>query len=342
MLICPQVYAYKRKCYDYCMVTIGRQNGRFKTKLIHHRHTGRLREHRHTSYGSLMLVLFLAIIPIAMAQNTLVAAETGYPSISNSSETLAVVPWAIPTSAPTITTLADGRTFSTNDSITVAGTCQKDMVVKVFKNDVLAGAANCRGNGYSLPIDLFMGTNAITAKQYNHDEIAGPASAPITVRLTQPTPGTAKQTAASSQFFITTDALYRGVKVNDIARWPITISGGQAPYLVTVNWGDGQTQDYSRGTDGQFLISHIYDGSAATSGSFTVTVKARDKNGDTRYLQLAAFMPPQSAAAYTSDTGSTTIFRYVWQGMAMSALIILSFWIGERRELTIMKQHYGA
>ncbi len=47
-----------------------------RTKLLDKRHTGKIRPHKHTSYGSLMIVLFLAFLPLLSVSHTVSAAPT--------------------------------------------------------------------------------------------------------------------------------------------------------------------------------------------------------------------------------------------------------------------------
>ena len=69
-----------------------------------------------------------------------------------------------------------GQSFTVNP-ITVEGTCPAKTLVKVFKNGVLAGSTPCQASGrFTIPIDLLIGKNDLTALAYNANDDPGPDS----------------------------------------------------------------------------------------------------------------------------------------------------------------------
>jgi hypothetical protein len=336
--------AADHKCYHKTMALQSRLLSRPKTKLITKEHTGRVRSHRHTSYGSLLLVIGLAMLPVLAAQHV-ASAGVGDTSGGGSSQIYASVPTAVPSSAPQITNLANGRVLTTNDSLQVSGNCQTGSTVKIFKNEVLAGSTVCKGGTFNVSIDLFIGSNSLTARAYNADGIAGPESAPIIIRLLPPGASSAAggnfdaSAGTAAQFYITSDAYYRGVSSGQTISWPITIVGGQAPYSLQVSWGDGKTDTINRGTAGAFTISHSYAGQSTVSGAYTISIKAVDQLGQPALLQLSAVAPSQAGLVSSQTSHTTWISTHTAiQALMTSALIVISFWVGERYELGLVRR----
>lgn len=283
--------------------------------------------------------MVLAMLPMLFAART-VSALPG--PVDHDYGVYAAISSPLPSSAPRITNIPDGKVFTSNDSFTVSGTCQNSMQIKIFKNGVLAGSALCKSGAFSLTFDLFLGANILTVRAYNANNIAGPESAPITVKLIPQNPagGTSLSTSNNNQFFLTSDAYYRGASSGKAVTWLVTIAGGQAPYAVTVSWGDGQTDQLGRGTAGQFKLSHIYDKPAQTNGNYTVVIRAKDQHGDNALLQLIAIIPDNNSALTSGggpDHGSWFTSMIALQTLGTVGLIVVSFWIGERHELRVLK-----
>jgi hypothetical protein len=319
------------------------------TKLLAHHHTGKIRHHKHTSYGSLALILLLTFIPVLVASRTVASAATDG---SGAYDTYAVVPAPKP-GAPTISNLVSGQTFSSSDPVNVQGSCPTKTLVKVFKNEILAGAALCQNGSYQMSIDLFVGNNSLVARAYNANDVAGPDSPIISVQLTLPgstlngssllnTTG-----APAGQFYITSEQFYRGANVGDTMTWQLIIAGGTSPYAVNVSWGDGKSDLISRTDAGRFAINHVYTKPAGSNGSYTVIVKATDKAGEESYIQLVAIVSGDSqtigvVGGISGGYTKSTIIRVTWQVLVVLILITFSFWLGEKREAWIMKRHqYG-
>jgi hypothetical protein len=212
---------------------------------------------------------------------------------------------------------------------------------------VLAGTTLCKTGGFSLSIDLFIGSNSLTARAYNADGIAGPESTPISMKLLPPGAGSAASgnfdasAGTAAQFYITSDAYYRGVSSGQNISWPITIVGGQAPYSLQVSWGDGKTDTLNRGTAGTFTLSHSYADQNSSSGSYTISVKGIDQLGQPALLQLSAVAPGQ-AGLVASKTGRWLSTHMAIQALLTSALVVVSFWVGERYELGLVRRKAAA
>lgn len=259
----------------------------------------------------------------------------------------AVVPGPVPKDPPVINNINSGRVFTTTDPVQVRGTCPPDTLVKVFKNDIFAGATLCQNGTFGVSMDLFIGDNNLVARAYNTNDAASPDSLPVSVRLAPPginTNGTTAPNVANipaNQFYLTSEIFYRGVEAGKSLKWPLILSGGEQPYAVSVSWGDGETKLISRMAPGRFDISHVYDGPGrGEKGSYTVVVKATDQAGNDSFLQLVVIVSggtPGVAGVVESGYNWATTLRLAWQLLAVAVLVVLAFWLGERREAHIMR-----
>lgn len=315
---------------------------RINHKLLPKHHTGKLRHRHHTSYGSLALVILLAGTITAAASRSMALAAATDP-VTGQESVYAVVPAPAPTASPVITNLAAGTIINTSEPVDLRGNCPPNTLVKVFKNTVLGGSALCQNGQFSVNVDLFFGSNSLTLAAYNANNVPGPLSTPLNVTRPLPqAPGNTDAYAAAGQFFLTSDAYYRGVKVGQALEWSVMITGGQAPYALNVGWGDGTSDLISRGTAGSFTIRHTYKKSGSGSpANFPVTIQASDQAGDKTFLQLASIVTGDQTGLATSIKHGYDLseaIRIAWQALAVLVLVLIAFWLGERREKFIIKK----
>jgi hypothetical protein len=326
-------------------------------KILATNHSGKLRHHRHTSYASLVGILLLTFIPLLMASNAIVSAAATDP-VQGTYGTFADVPGPLPL-APTISNLTNGRVFIDSQPLLIRGTCSGSSLVKVFKNEILAGATLCQNGAYQMNIDLFIGNNSLIARAYNTNDAVSPDSQPVSVQLNLPgskLTGTEQLNtigAPAGQFYATGQIFYKGANAGDTMTWPITLAGGQPPYAVNISWGDGKTQLLSRGDSSTFDIQHVYDKAAGQGGNYKIVITSTDQAGATSYLQFVAVVAggpgaANGAAAGRSNGGSTggsatgaTVLSIGWKVLAASILVVAGFWLGELREAKLLKRLAG-
>lgn len=311
-------------------------------------HTGKLRHHRHTSYGSLALLLAFMLVPLVSASGA-VASAANFPTpppVSAGYGTYGVVTGAKPTK-PTISNVANSAIFTTAAPLQVRGACANGELIKIFKNEILAAGAYCSGGGYQVSVDLFVGNNSLIARAYNANDAVSPDSATVSVQLQLPgvnLDGIGQlnnQGAPAGQFYVTSSITHQGLAVGDTGSWRLMLAGGQAPYAISVSWGDGKTDLYSDGASGNFDIKHAYS-QAAGSGSYTIVIKATDQAGTKSYLQLATLVagdakPVGVIGSIKGGYSGSTAIRIGWQLLATAALIVGAFWLGERREIRLLR-----
>ncbi len=240
-----------------------------------------------------------------------------------------------PTTAATISIPRSGQAFNTLP-VTVSGICPKDLLVKLFKNNVFAGSVQCTNGSYSLIIDLFDGQNDLVARVYDALDQAGPDSNTVTVSYNT------DKSSFRDRVSLTSPIAKKGANPNETLSWPITLSDGEGPYAVSVDWGDGSTPDLiSRSFPGDFNIEHKY----AKAGVYNIIVKATDKNGGVAYLQLVGVANGSLAqeTSTTNSTGSNTTTQtkttILWQPAAILVPFIVStFWLGKKYQMHVLRQ----
>ena len=208
-----------------------------------------------------------------------------------------------PNTAPTIEEPAGGVTFVAK-SIAVKGSCQAGLVVKLYRNNFFAGSALCQPNGtYSLTIDLFIGENTLVARQFNNVGQSSPDSNVVTIYYTPPdappplpdspqtTPDTASSRSGASadtpaiaqfQLVIEYDYTLQAIYASTPFYLPVKFAGGTGPYAISVNWGDGTDDVFSRSDTTPFTIDHTYQ----KARYYTVTMKVSDSKGEEASLQF--------------------------------------------------------
>ena len=307
-----------------------------KLKILHHKHTGRLRAHEHTSYLPLMaMVLFTGLVLAFFSAASFASASPG-PEGGSVSLT-GTMPTNPPTTAAVITTPANGQHFTTSP-ITVSGSCPDATLVVIYKNDIFGGSAPCENGSFSLKVDLLIGQDILVARVYDALNQAGPDSAPVTVFYDALPPQGAPLSLINlpeKQLILNTDAVYRGVFPNQGLNVPISIIGGTAPFAVEVQWGDGTHSTIPRGDNNTFNATHIYK----KPGTYIITIQATDSVQRVAFLQVTAIVngvPETIASSSTAEKTPTNQLLILWPLFAIAISVVTSFWLGEQREKRLL------
>lgn len=238
-----------------------------------------------------------------------------------------------PSSAPTISTPGNGQVISTIP-IEVRGICTGNLLVKLYKNNVFSGSDQCRNGSYSITIDLFSGRNELVARHVDELDQQGPDSNVVAITFND---GASRPNLAE-RITVTSSYARRGANPTETLSWPIVITGGTAPYALSVDWGDGSQADvYSITIPGEFTIKHVFK----QAGVYRVLIKATDKNGNVGFLQLTAIANgeiKQADVAGAVESGRT-ITKVLWQPVVLAIpFVITTFYLGKKYEVTRIKQ----
>lgn len=308
-------------------------------KLSHHGHTFKHRPHEHTSYGP--LAFLLVIVGFALSTfSTSVWSATPYDGPEAGSVGLSgIMPGKPPTTAATITSPANGQRFGTTP-IVISGTCPKDTLVEVFKNDIFAGSTVCTDKGtYSLEVDLLFGQNILIARVYDALNQAGPDSNQVTVYYDALPPQSDSLTNfnfGGNQLLLNTDAVFRGAFPGKTMTVPLDILGGTPPYAVNVEWGDATNKVVPRNDNATFNVTHEYK----KSGTFQVIFQATDAGGRVAFLTVASIVngQPDPLAAPTTPVASIGQLLILWPIFTGAVAVVASFWLGEQREKRVLQK----
>lgn len=304
-------------------------------KISHRRHTGRVLPHEYTSY--LPLAVLLIFVGLLLTVSTVSAAGSDPPPQAGSIGLTGTMPEKPPTTAAQIDSPTNNQHFNASP-VAVTGTCPKDTLVEIFKNDIFAGSAPCNDNGtFSLDIDLLIGNNNLIARVFDVLNQQGPDSNPVTTfydALPPQTSSLAPLNFASDQLILNTDAIYRGIFPGQPMTIPVSIIGGVPPYAVNIQWGDSTNSIVPRNNNVTFNVNHTY----TRPGTFQITLQGTDSQGRVAFLEVAAIVNGQPSLASSGSTTPTSVnaLLVIWPLYAIAATMVASFWLGERREKHIL------
>lgn len=294
--------------------------------LAPHHHSGRFLPHHHTSYSALALILIVTgLILLGIAGQT---------QIDAASVTISALVHGAPPPAPVITGPPSGQHFS-SIPIQVEGTCGPAFKVVLERDGTQSGAGICTDAGtFGIGTDLFSGPNDIVARQYDGLDQASPDSAAITVFLDGPiqppaTPSSPIPTlpTPSQQLLLRSDFGYKVAHTGDQIDWPIAVSGGQAPYAISWDWGDGSVDIISLANPGTYHAKHSYD----KPGAYKLIINISDSKSQKGFLQLLSIINGELAPATSSHTTlEGGLLLQSWPLYFLAVIILVSFWLGER------------
>jgi hypothetical protein len=232
-----------------------------------------------------------------------------------------------PPDKPAIITLpGNGQTF-TSTPITVAGICETDLLVEVYKNNVFGGSTVCKNGSFSLQVDLFDGQNDLIVRVYDSINQAGPDSTTVSVTYNAP------KISIGPRITLVTAYAKRGANPGSVLDYPITISGGLGPYALSVDWGDKTPADLqSRPFAGEVSPEHTYK----QSGLYTIIMRATDSGGNVAYMQVVGIGNGPIQQTDKTVAGGTVITntKVIWWPLVVAlVLIIVAFWLGKRQQI---------
>jgi hypothetical protein len=315
--------------------------------LSHTSYTGKRLPKQHTSYP--ILIFLLLCLGVFMYGLSLTA------QAANVSVT-ATADGPPPPGPAVITSPSENDRFSAVP-ITVKGTCPARFLVKLNRNNVFSGAALCAtDNTFQIETDLFEGPNDLQARIFNAVDEEGPTSpairvyydkppAPVTpsspTPISNPVSEPSPPSKALPPLIIKADNLLKGYYIGDEINWPLDITGGNAPYALSIDWGDGNSSIFSRKQSGEFSIHHIYSMPGPKQDSYVIKLVATDVDGNKTYLQLMVIVHDKSNVA-VATLGSTnkdglSSLRIFWPVYSVTLLMAVSFWLGQRREYLRLK-----
>ncbi len=317
------------------------------------------------SPASLFIFLCLGVI---LATSTIV-------SSAQTINISAVVPAKALTSPATITNLSNNQKLTTSP-IKVIGNCPPNSYVVLVRNGYASGMAVCQNNSFQIETDLTPGSNNLLAQDYNLTNQAGPAGSSLRViyvpatsaqppiaqtipaanspQPPNPSTSTLPSQPAPSSLLLSATSSYKTFTTGETYAWQMTLSGGQPPYFVYVNWGDNTYSNFFFKADPTFTVEHHYQ----KSGIYTIIVSSIDSAGYKAVTQLSAVIkanpvnqvgltnlnnnnPVANGLSIIKSKTAQNLLWFIWPTYIIIILMIISFWLGERRELkSLVAKHY--
>ena len=343
-------------------------------RVVKHAHTGHLTHRRTTSYPTLVMIVLCVGVFLASWTRFVVADTFVFPGPSSDSYVVhASVPGPAPTIAATIDSPANDA-IVTSQPITVSGSCPLNTYETLYRNGAFSGVALCDASGqYELQSSLFPGVNQLQVRVFSPTDVPGPMSNTVSVTYSPPVPpkppttepgnpstdhsttNTSGPIVKGEPLIFKTTFQYEGHYVGAASTWQLDIEGGSAPYAVSVDWGDGQHSLISRARAGSFTVQHVYHKAGGYRGSYVTKFMASDADNNQTLLQLLAIVnnPPSGTSGPThrliagsggtsggsglTDTYRLALLKYIWPGYLIVILMLISFWLGERREYQYLK-----
>ncbi|HUD06484.1 MAG TPA: hypothetical protein VMR34_01220 [Candidatus Saccharimonadales bacterium] len=275
----------------------------------------------------------------------------------------AVVPAVPLEEGATITSPINGANL-TQTPIEVSGYCPNNSYINLYNNGVFAGTALCQSGVFQIEVDLFTGDNILIAQDYNFTDQAGPTTPSVQVTYKQSTNGTTQSSAPSSStttpnsvnvpkvlpLLLTSSFHYQTFAIGSPFSWQLDLQGGNPPFKVMINWGDGKTTNMTFNSDSVFTITHSY----IEAGYFPIRVFATDSEGGHYMMQLSALIRSPGSAGILNSTGgpitgstinntpSTGVEGFLvdsknwlwlaWPTLIIVTLMMVGFWLGELQE----------
>jgi hypothetical protein len=246
------------------------------------------------------------------------------------------IPSPPPSQGATIATPVTGTSF-TNMPVNVNGLCPNNLLIKIFSNNVFIGAINCQNGSYNIPVDLFSGQNDLVAIDYNNLDESGPDSNSVIVNYNN-----IQLAKFGSVVSLTSNDAERGSNPGSTLTWPFNLNGGVGPYAVSIDWGDGSPAELlSEKFAGQFSVNHVY----SKAGIYNVVVRATDSNHTQAFLEVVAVV--NGAVINLNQKKSTNQSQLVsnqkpqiiwWPIIILVPLIFITFWIGGRHQMYVLRR----
>jgi hypothetical protein len=200
---------------------------------------------------------------------------------------------------PVITQPSSGATVS-NPVLTVKGTAQPGSRIDIFNGSRIIGSvfANTKGE-WTIDISLSESLYELKARAC-FGELCSDFSNTVTIYY--------QAAQGRGGLYAYLDSYGYKRKANESLVFPLHIRGGQLPYAVTIDWGDGTVDRFST-EQLDVSLSHTYK----RAGYYNGRIIVQDKNGE-RYL-----------LAYATEVVASNAPVYWWWLLLLLLLLLLLY-----------------
>lgn len=205
----------------------------------------------------------------------------------------ATVPYDPPSIATSIHPTFNNLTVN-NNQLVITGTCQvlnPAAIVSLWRQGSSIGSTICGAGGtFSIQVTLLEGANTLTPRTSNLNNLYGPDGAVITITLNTPVvqppqnsnntssdtnsnPASSSPTAQTtiSNLVISAKEPFNLLNTDNQVSVEIIVDGGNAPYVIRLNWGDGTSETKEVSASGTYVFTHTYDKEAVYQVKASVT-----------------------------------------------------------------------
>jgi len=300
----------------------------------------------------LLLTMFVASISLALLPATVNAVTK-----SGDIHVNGLLAGPPPSTAPIVEEPASRSTFQ-KKSITVKGTCEADLIVRIYRNNIFAGSTICQPDGtYSLTIDLYVGKNLLVARQFDSLDQPSPESNKVVVYYTPPspplppaTPNTPSpqptppsidtnppvkspsqappESIAQFQLIVDYDYTLQRIYTNKPFYLPVVFAGGTGPYAINITWGDGEQTLLSRDTTKKITVKHTYE----KPGYYTASITVSDKHNERARVQFVLLVngDKKSQSSLEAFVESSSLWTWILIFLGVVVLLAISYTIGKK------------
>lgn len=332
------------------------------TYVAPHTHTGRRLATRHTSHGFLLILLITVGVMLFISLASYNASGMSRSGQVNVSLT---VPGSPPSIGASILTPAK-KTKMKKSLATVTGICPSGTIAAVYNNGLFASSTACTAQDtFQTTIQLQRGANIVQAQNYDALNQPGPATETVEIALepeedpipasvntgsditpvpslptspapTPPTENPCYDPAPPSNtdfLWLTTPCITRNVFVGEKLELPVTITGGLAPYALSVDWGDSDTPElYSLKSSGRHILSHTY----LIPKVKELRLNLIDSNGETFQMETTLEVNDDGTTIVTTNPGKDSFSELtgVWLEASVpvywaAVTLFAGFWVGD-------------
>ncbi len=262
--------------------------GKIPIRVAHKKHTGQRLPFYCTSYAALFFLLAFTSSLVLLVANTVSAdQQSGIVQLAGQ------VKGKPPEVAAKITYPSNSARFTKSET-EVRGTCQQDMYVELYRNNIFSGMTVCGDDGrFSINITLAPGENILKARTRDSLGQYGLDSREIRVfyDLKLASVGI-KEGSKVKPLFVYTSPTQRGVLAGQPLSIDYEIDGGEPPYTVAIDWGDSSSVTLlNHKKSGNYATSHIFN----EAGQKTVRISVIGSNDDKATIQTIVVVHPINA-----------------------------------------------
>jgi len=318
-------------------------------RISHRRHNGKLLPIHYTSYAVLFFLLIMTGFVILFTRMKVASALNQ--TMSGDIQISGLVQGIPPATAAVILQPTDGKKFD-HSIIDVSGTCIAGMFISIVRNSVSAGSTVCSGAGtFSLSITLQPGKNKLVARTKDALDQYGPDSAEVDVTYNKKKGQQNEQISSSTTkapnlpLTIYTEPFQDGIMKGQFTNLTFSIRGGDPPYAVSIDWGDGsQNTLASFDKSGSQLIRHKF----LKPDTYLIGIRVSDGSRTKAFIQTVLIVSGAgeiSAICENSNPNCRIVQNVLiqkidqfWWPLVAAFLMAFSFWLGERYILNKYKK----